>query len=194
MSSEKFSPFSKRTESWSAEANPLSSKLSQVRASGQKILDLGAAPGSWAQYCSQKIGPSGLIIGLDLASISLTLPNAIFLEADITQTDLKSLLAEHLKENDPKFDVVLSDMAPKTTGVRIRDQALSYALAQLAFETACTYLRPGGLFVCKIFQSEDFEQFRNDVKNKFREIKILKPESTRKASKEIFVIGLKKVQ
>src|SRR4051812_10245989 len=82
-----------------------------------KILDLGASPGSWSQYCSKKIGPKGRILGVDLTEIQIKLPNAEFIQADLRDLNLEQIFKER-GYNEP-FDVVLSDMAPKTTGIRV---------------------------------------------------------------------------
>jgi len=88
-----------------------------------------------------------------------------------------------------EFDVVLSDMAPATTGSRGVDAARSHRLCEAALAVARRVLRPGGTFVCKIFQGEDFKSFSEDVKSEFSQCKIFKPQSCRKASKEIYLIG-----
>jgi 23S rRNA (uridine2552-2'-O)-methyltransferase len=154
---------------------------------GQKILDLGAAPGSWSQYCAQKVGKTGRILGIDLQPIKLTIPNALFITADMRDLNLEEVMKEH--GFTPPFDVVLSDMAPKTTGIRIQDQARSLELCELALETAKRFLKGGGHFVAKLFHSEDFEKFRNELRENFAKVEVLRPKSTRKESKEVFLIG-----
>lgn len=153
-----------------------------------KILDLGAAPGSWAQYVSKVIGPQGRILGVDLQPIAITLPNATFIEADLRSLELASVFQEY-GFTEP-FDVVLSDMAPKTTGIRITDQARSLELCELALSVAQSFLKTGGTFVCKLFHSEDFTSFRNQLKDVFNKVEVVRPKSTRKESKEIFLVGL----
>ena len=101
---------------------------------GYKVLDLGAAPGSWSQYASQKVGPQGRILAVDLQPIKITLSNVAFVTADMRDIALEKIMKEN--EIAPPFDVVLSDMAPKTTGIRITDQARSLELCELAFATA----------------------------------------------------------
>lgn len=154
----------------------------------QKVLDLGAAPGSWAQYTSKVIGPQGRILGVDLQPISITLPNATFIEADLRDLELALVFSKH--GFDEPFDLVLSDMAPKTTGIRITDQARSLELCELALSVAQSFLKKGGTFVCKLFHSEDFTAFRNQLKASFTRVEVIRPKSTRKESKEIFLIGL----
>src|SRR6185312_1681558 len=157
---------------------------------GYKILDLGAAPGSWSQYASQKVGKQGKILGIDIQPIKITLPNALFITADMRDLNLEQVMTEH--GITPPFDVVLSDMAPKTTGIRITDQTRSLELCELALATADRFLRPRGSYVCKLFHSEDFNKLRDEIKKSFEKFEALRPDSTRKISKEIFLIGIKK--
>lgn len=156
----------------------------------QKILDLGASPGSWSQYCSKKIGPNGRILGVDLKPVEVKLTNAKFIQADLRDLNLEEIFKEY-GFNEP-FDVVISDMAPKTTGIRITDQARSYELCELALNIARKFLRKDGHFVCKLFHSDDFAKLREEIKKDFNRFEAIKPDSTRKISKEIFLIGIKK--
>lgn len=158
--------------------------------SHNKILDLGASPGSWSQYCSKKIGPQGRILGVDLTEIQIKLPNAQFIQADLRDLNLEQVFQEH-GYHDP-FDVVLSDMAPKTTGIRLTDQARSFELCELALNVARQFLKKDGHFVCKLFHSDDFTILKNQIKKEFSRFEAVKPDSTRKISKEIFLVGIKK--
>jgi 23S rRNA (uridine2552-2'-O)-methyltransferase len=155
---------------------------------GYKVLDLGAAPGSWSQYASQKVGAQGRVLGIDLQPIRLTLPNSVFITADMRELDLAKTMAD--AGVSPPFDVVLSDMAPKTTGIRVTDQARSIELCELALSTAERFLRPRGSFVAKLFHSDEFEGFRAQLRERFGRVEVLRPKSTRKESKEIFFIAL----
>ncbi|MBY0471244.1 RlmE family RNA methyltransferase [bacterium] len=162
-------------------------RLKVLRA-GDKVLDLGAAPGSWSQYASQKVGEKGRVLGIDIQPIKLTLPNAIFVTADMRDLNLEELFTE--KGISPPFDLVMSDMAPKTIGVKITDQARSFELCELALQTAERFLKPNGHFICKLFHSDEFEQLRKMLAAKFKKVEIIRPKSTRKESKEIFLIAL----
>ena len=157
---------------------------------GQKILDLGASPGSWSQYCSKKIGERGRLLGIDLTEIKLKMPNAVFVQADLRDHNLSDTFKLHGFHD--QFDVVLSDMAPNTTGIRITDQARSFELCDIALNTAKQFLKKDGHFVCKLFHSDDFTVLRDRIKNEFHKFEAVKPESTRKISKEIFLVGLRK--
>jgi 23S rRNA (uridine2552-2'-O)-methyltransferase len=154
---------------------------------GYKVLDLGAAPGSWSQYASQKVGKPGRVLGIDIQPIKLTIPNSVFVTADMRDLDLEKTMADN--GIAPPFDVVLSDMAPKTTGIRVTDQTRSLELCELALAQADRFLKTRGSFVCKLFHSDEFEGFRKLLRSKFGKVDALRPESTRKESKEIFFIA-----
>lgn len=155
---------------------------------GQQVLDLGASPGSWSQYASQKVAAQGRVLGVDLSSVKVNLPNAVFIQADLYDLNLEEIFAAH--GFTPPFDLVLSDMAPKTTGIRITDQARSRDLCELALNTARKFLKPGGHFVTKLFHSDDFKELKTEILKDFSKFEAVKPESTRSISKEIFLVGL----
>ena len=156
----------------------------------QMILDLGASPGSWSQYCSQKVGPEGRILGVDLKPVTAKLKNAVFIQADLRDLNLEDTFKQH--GFFPPFDLVISDMAPNTTGIRMTDQARSFDLCELALNISRQFLKKNGHFICKLFHSDDFTELRNQIKNDFEKFEAVKPDSTRKISKEIFLVGLKK--
>ena len=157
----------------------------QLIKKGNKVLDLGCAPGSWLLYAAKLTGNKGRVVGIDLKSVTGQVPaHAQMIKADVFTLDVESL------GND--FNVVLSDMAPATTGHKDVDAARSYNLCETALSIAQSVLVPGGSFVCKIFQGPDFKAFADVVRAGFNEQKIFKPRSSRKASKEIFVIGMGK--
>ena len=152
---------------------------------GQRILDLGCAPGGWSLYAAQKVGPEGLVLGLDLKPPALKgEPHLFFLAAD--------LLADSpgLVELQGPFDLVLSDLAPATCGRKEVDQARSLALVQAAWVWAEALLKPGGHFLYKIFQSPEGEEFNRSLMEKFNKFELLKPQATRSGSREIFGLGL----
>jgi 23S rRNA (uridine2552-2'-O)-methyltransferase len=150
---------------------------------GDKILDLGCSPGSWLLYAAKLTGDKGRVIGIDLKPVKIQVaPNLEVIAGDVFEIKAESL------GND--FNVVLSDMAPATTGHKAVDAARSAGLCEAALAIAQSVLLPGGSFVCKIFQGPDFNQFLDSVRTGFKSQKIFKPRSSRKASKEIFIIGL----
>jgi 23S rRNA (uridine2552-2'-O)-methyltransferase len=127
---------------------------------------------------------------VDLIRVQLTLPNAVFIHADLRDINLDQIFMDH--GFDPVFDGVFSDMAPKTTGIRITDQARSTELCELALNVADRFLRLGGNFVCKFFHSDDFTDLKKMMEQRFTKVEVLRPKSTRKESKEIFLIGISK--
>jgi 23S rRNA (uridine2552-2'-O)-methyltransferase len=149
----------------------------------QKVLDLGCAPGAWSQVVLKILGTKGALRGIDLKPVTLKAPNAVFVEGDIFQQPPESFV-------EAPYDVILSDMAPNTTGIMIRDQTLSAELCQKVVDLCDQFLKPGGNMVLKLFQGPDAKQIENEVKRRFAKMQLLKPQSTRKESKEIFVIGI----
>lgn len=153
---------------------------------GQRVLDLGCAPGSWLQYAAEVVGPEGYVLGLDLKPVTLAkMPGVETHVADISALDDAELTVI-----GSGYHLVMSDMAPATTGQKDVDAARSIELCRLALEMARRVLRPGGSFVTKIFQGTDFKSFSDEVGRVFRRREHVKPKSTRKASKELFVVGL----
>ncbi len=154
---------------------------------GMHALDLGAAPGSWMLYTAQKIGQSGKLLAVDLTEITVPIPkNTTFLQGDALSLENEAL------ETYAPYDVVLSDMAPNTTGNRIGDQTRSFELFMRALAVAEKLAKPGGAFVGKIFMGEDFAIAKKAVKRVFGEERAIRPEGTRTNSYELFLIGLGK--
>lgn len=153
---------------------------------GDLVVDLGYFPGSWAQYTAPKVGPTGKVIGIDIQPINkkLQLPNLVLFEKDIFELKSPADLGV-----DRPFDVVLSDMAPKTTGIKTVDQARSLDLIESVFGMLPLLLKPNGNFVIKVFESNDAQVFLKAQKEKFADFQYLRPKSTRSVSKEFFVIG-----
>jgi 23S rRNA (uridine2552-2'-O)-methyltransferase len=151
---------------------------------GHRVLDLGCAPGSWLQYARQRIGDTAQLVGLDRTALERPPPGARILVGDVLTIDVAQLLGEL-----PAFDVVLSDMAPDTTGVRHVDQSRSEALFERALEIATQVLAPGGNFVGKLFQGPDFKKLTEAVRARFAIQKTAKPASSRQISIEQYVIG-----
>jgi 23S rRNA (uridine2552-2'-O)-methyltransferase len=157
---------------------------------GDRVLDLGCAPGSWLVFAARIVSPRGSVVGIDLKPVTIALPATVrTLVADLR--DPEAALGQGGPEG---FDVVLSDMAPSTTGNRTTDAARSFDLAMSALAVARTRLKAGGRFVCKIFQGPDTKTFEAAVRRLFEETRLFKPQSSRKTSKEIFVIGKGKRQ
>jgi len=154
---------------------------------GQRVLDLGATPGSWSMYAAKKIGPGGKLLAVDLEP----LPGALPPHAVFVQGDALSLTNDDLARFAP-YDVVLSDMAPRTTGNRVTDQARSFDLFMRALSVAATLGAKGGAFVGKIFMSDDLPAARAELRKHYATERLIRPEGTRSVSYEIFVVGQEK--
>lgn len=155
---------------------------------GDKALDLGAAPGSWLQVASALVEKRGLVVGVDKEPIKFNAPNVKTIMADVL--DDKFLAMIRLFGG---FDVVLSDLAPATSGIKSRDQAQSQELADRALAIADAALRRHGALVVKVFQSAATGRFVNQLKKTFKTVRIYKPEASRDRSFETYLIALKKI-
>jgi 23S rRNA (uridine2552-2'-O)-methyltransferase len=156
---------------------------------GDVVLDLGCAPGSWLQYASAHVGETGKVVGIDLLPAKVNLPAHVrVLQGDAFHTPIEELVVAPGK----MFDVVMSDMAPNTTGIKTVDQARSLALCEHALEVARTALRTGGSFVAKIFEGQDQKAYLAAVKQTFGEVDVYRPKSTREGSIETYVVARKK--
>ena len=154
---------------------------------GNVILDLGANPGSWLMYLSEKAGNEGRVIGVDINPLNIELPrNARFIQADVNAVD-PSRIAEAC--GGRPIDVVVSDLAPKTSGVKHADQENSWALFERALELAAGLLRQGGNFAGKLFFSPKHKEAETRLKELFRETRTIHPKATRKSSREVFLVG-----
>jgi 23S rRNA (uridine2552-2'-O)-methyltransferase len=155
---------------------------------GDSVLDLGCHPGSWSMYAAKITGATGRVVGVDLLASSQPQvkggASISFLQGDIYDPKvIESLVAKG------PFRVVVSDMAPKTTGNKFLDHVRSVELSQHALEIASRVLIQGGNFYCKVFQGEDFQSFVVEVGKLFGKTKTVKPKSSRGESREVFVLG-----
>jgi 23S rRNA (uridine2552-2'-O)-methyltransferase len=154
---------------------------------GARVLDLGAAPGSWAVYAARKVGATGHVLAVDLAELAVTLPpNAEFLQGDAFALDEGAL------SRFAPYDVVLSDMAPRTTGQRVTDQARSFELFMRALAVAASLGARGSAFVGKIFMSDDLPVARAELRRHYETERLVRPEGTRSVSTEIFAVAQRK--
>jgi len=161
-------------------------KKHRILKPGQRVLDLGAAPGSWIQFTERVVGPKGLVVGVDLQPIAHPFPShVITYQRDSFHEETEAVLRDHAP-----FDVVLSDMAPKTTGNRWADQQQSLQLARRVFELATRLLVRGGHVYCKVFEGEDFKEFVDEKRRLFAKVKVVKPKSSRAESREVFVLAM----
>lgn len=158
-------------------------KLSLIPRDG-RILDLGCAPGSWLQLCRERAGRGAILVGVDRAPLSPELPGARIVVGDIHEIDPADIL-----DGLEAFDLVLSDMAPDTTGVRHVDQLRSEALFERALDIAGAVLAPGGAFCGKLFQGPAFQDLVKRCRAEFDKVKIVKPKGSRRESIEQYVTG-----
>lgn len=157
----------------------------RILRSGARVLDLGCWPGSWMQYAVDKVGDAGYVLGLDLRPVQLSFPaNVEHLVADVFAWSPSSLGPEA-----PPFDVVLSDMAPHTTGDRHTDVVRSEELCARALELARMSLRPGGHLVAKVFQGGGFPQLLKAWRDAFQETRPYHAKHTRATSTEQYLVG-----
>ncbi|MBI3072215.1 MAG: RlmE family RNA methyltransferase [Deltaproteobacteria bacterium] len=160
-------------------------KRFKIFRSGAGVIDLGASPGSWATFASERVGAKGFVTAIDLNPIRARLPaNVRCIEADVAAAD-----DEEIRAWGFPVHTVISDMAPKTSGVRFADQARSLELAIAALRVAELTLEIGGNFIVKVFQSADADRFVRDLRAQFRDVKIVKPDASRAASWEVFVVA-----
>jgi 23S rRNA (uridine2552-2'-O)-methyltransferase len=147
------------------------------------VLDLGAAPGSWLQVASECVGPRGKVIGVDLKEIdNLHLDNVTTMQEDVTELSLDTF------GDDTVFDVILSDMAPNTTGNRTIDHHCSVRLCHTALDIAATLLRPKGNLVMKVLEGEAYKELLDRCENCFAVAKGFNPKASRAISTEMFVV------
>jgi 23S rRNA (uridine2552-2'-O)-methyltransferase len=154
---------------------------------GQRVLDLGAAPGSWSLYAAQKVGSRGAVLAIDRTEIQQAFPSHV----RVVQGDALTLETAALSELAP-YDVVLSDMAPNTSGTKGADQARSFELFMRAAAVGRELGRPGSHFVGKLFMSGDFEAARAALVEAYEKCQVIRPDGTRSRSTEVFLVGLRR--
>ncbi|MGD2125920.1 MAG: RlmE family RNA methyltransferase [Desulfobacteraceae bacterium] len=153
---------------------------------GDRLLDLGCYPGSWSQYSIARVGPGGDVVGVDLQEPDhFSAPNFRFIKANVFEVDI-----EWLRSEIGPRDAVLSDLAPKTSGIRLADASRSMELAQKALRIALVVLKQGGHCLCKVFENEDVKAFRDEFSRHFDQTRIVRPSAVRKASREVYLLGL----
>jgi len=156
--------------------------------SGDRALDLGAAPGGWLQAIRQIAGPQGLVVGVDKEKITpLPFDNVVTVTRDVTQPNI---VHEIRAVNQSAFDVVVSDLAPNVSGAWEVDHARQIHLTRCALGIARQVLRPRGNMLVKVFQGSELKEFQNEMKSCFRELKIVKPPASRPESAELYLLGL----
>ena len=166
-------------------------KKFQLVRKGDRVLDLGCAPGGWLQPLADWVGPSGRVVGVDLRPVEIALPSYVTaIEHDIealieTPETLLELLGR-------PADAIFSDIAPNTTGTKFQDQMRSLRLVQMTWECAQAVLKPGGHFIAKIFEGPDVAEFRKELRESFEKVSTVDPKATRKGSLERYFVCLRK--
>ncbi len=150
-----------------------------------RILDLGCVPGSWLQYCAQRVGGNGLVVGVDVKTLKgAVAPNVRFVKADVSNVKLA-----RIKAFCPVFDLFLSDMAPATSGIKSLDQERSLQLVYTSWEMAKQLLKPGGDYLAKVFQGEGVYGFLNCLKADFARVRTIKPKTSGRSRLEIYILA-----
>ena len=151
---------------------------------GDRIVDLGCFPGSWSQYAIERVGGRGVVVGVDLEEPAIPdgtwITRSVF---DVAADEIREALGGPTK-------VVMSDMAPRTTGIVFSDHVNQIQLARRALELALDLLEPGGHFIVKVFDGEEVPAYQADVRVHFDKLRRLKPEAVRRESREFYVLGL----
>jgi 23S rRNA (uridine2552-2'-O)-methyltransferase len=162
---------------------------------GMTIIDLGAAPGGWSEYCAKKLGNSGTIVALDILPMQ-PIDGVTIIEGDFRETvvfdELMAIMASGATENNSdgdKADLVISDMAPNITGMGCVDMPRAYYLCELALDLARQVLKPGGGFLVKLFQGEGFDVYTKELKASFSRVVMRKPKASRARSREVYALA-----
>lgn len=161
-------------------------KRYRVLCPGMRVIDLGAAPGSWSQYAIEKVQPQGEVLAVDLLPLRYAHPKLRFHQIDVFSPEIEKLLAEK------EWSGILSDMAPATTGSRPTDQARSAALVERSLFLAQRFVASKGFWIAKLLEGPDLPRLHRAARDVFMEVHIFRPPATRKGSTECFLIGLQK--
>ena len=153
---------------------------------GMTVVDLGAAPGGWSQYAKERVGEKGGVLALDILPMA-PLPGVEFIQGDFTEQAVLDSLMDRYKGRP--VDLVISDMAPNTTGVATVDQPRSIYLAELALDFADQTLKPGGALLVKTFQGEGFSALYQQMRGGFEKLVARKPRASRPESREVYLLG-----
>ena len=149
-------------------------------------VDVGSAPGSWSQYVTKKLKGRARIIAVDILPMD-SLPDVEFVQGDFLDEAVFEQMLQAI--GDDGADLVMSDIAPNITGTRVVDQPRSMYLVELALDLARRVLKPGGSFVCKVFQGEGIDEFVIDTRRSFKRVKVMKPKASRAGSREVYLVA-----
>ena len=149
-------------------------------------VDLGSAPGGWSQYISRRLRGRARIVAVDLLPMD-SLPDVEFVQGDFEDDAVFAQLLDAVGEAGA--DLVMSDMAPNISGIKGVDQPKSMNLVELALDMARRVLKPGGSFICKVFQGEGFDAFVVDARASFKKVRVMKPKASRAGSREVYLVA-----
>lgn len=161
-------------------------KSDRLMRTGDLVVDLGAAPGGWAQVAARVVGEKGCVVASDILPMD-SLADVAFVQGDFTDDEVFERLLVAL--DDRRADLVMSDMAPNMSGIRDVDQPRAMLLAEMALDFARKVLKPGGKFVCKVFHGEGFDAFVKELRSTFGAVLTRKPDASRDRSREVYVIA-----
>ncbi len=161
-------------------------KRDKLARPGDDVVDLGAAPGGWAQALAERVGRSGRVIAVDLLEVA-PIPGVITIRGDFRDAAVLERIEAAL--NKRRFDLVVSDMAPNLSGVSATDQARSIRLCELALEFARSHLKPDGAFLVKVFQGTGYPEVLAAMRGAFVEVASRKPGASRSGSSEMYLLG-----
>lgn len=170
-------------------------KKDQLIKSGMTVVDLGAAPGGWSEYCVKKLGKKGVIIALDILPME-PIKGVTIIEGDFRENavfdELMAVMDSAVitsTNKSGKADLVISDMAPNISGMGSVDMPRAYYLCELALDLARQTLNPGGNLLVKLFQGEGFEEYNKELKASFSKVIMRKPKASRPRSREIYALA-----
>lgn len=153
---------------------------------GMTVVDLGAAPGGWSEYCVKKLGKKGIMVALDILPME-PIKGVTIIEGDFREDTVFDELMSVM--NNDKADLVISDMAPNISGMDSVDMPRAYYLCELALDMARQSLKPGGSFLVKLFQGDGFEAYSKELKTNFSKVVMRKPKASRPRSREIYALA-----
>lgn len=163
----------------------LNKKYNIIR-SGNRVLDCGAAPGGWSQVALKLTGPAGLVAAVDLEAITgINDKNFIFFQGDMTSAEMFDKVSQVAPGG---YEAIISDMAPKTTGIRVRDHLGSAELVEKVMSLCPALLKQGGSMLVKLFDGEEREGIVKNMRGMFNQVKLIRPDATRKSSFEMYII------
>ena len=155
---------------------------------GAKVLDLGAAPGGWSQVAADRVGDSGQVVAVDLQPID-PISSVDIVEGDILSDETLDAVR---KLAGTGFDLIVSDMAPKISGIKVADQAAAIGLAEMALWLCTELLTAQGALIVKLFQGAGSEEWLREIRAEFVQVRIIKPKASRPESREVYVVAMRR--